>query len=130
MTTRASLFMLATLAGLVLSIGCTNPSAVSRLDRVPEGRLAPPGAQSRGKQIDNGSIGSEPSVLRIYEWAGHDFDAVRSYYAEQFETRGWLPSNRGGDAVWSSQKYSIRIYETTLDGTDFAVQISEVRDGD
>ena len=38
----------------------------------------------------------------------------------QFETRGWLPSNRGGDAVWSSQKYSIRIYETTLDGTDFA----------
>jgi hypothetical protein len=102
------LFGVATAALCLALVGC-NLGSGAALERVPEGKLAPPGSELLSESSQGGNVG-EAAALRRY--AAHDLttEQVASFYEQKLGAEGWRreePTTRKDQMIWTDGKHVI-----------------------
>ena len=103
-------------------MGC-NLGSGEALQRVPEGKLAPPGAELVSESAHDGPPG-EAIVLRFYAPHGLTVDeVVAAFYERELQAAGWERSEsaRKDQISWSNRKHTI-ILNLATEEFDVAIQ--------
>lgn len=104
---RVTLCVAALAVGIALA-GCNQGSGAA-LQKVSEGKLAPPGSELISESAHDGDSG-EAIALRLYSAHDLTMDSVALFYDQELQAAGWRkkePSLRNDQLSWSNDKHVI-----------------------